>query len=786
MQAARAQGDAYAARLAHRADESLPALDSAAIQAARALDPASDGLEVVEALVRVAESQRFPDPSIERALGELARRGGETAFRAAQALLHPPLLSGMNAIRAGRSRDARLVPSLLRVLDSDARKDMQNGALQALAYVQGRDAVPRLLDALADPGLQYGAAGGLGIAAGDTQDEFVVAALTLACTGAQVPGWYATAMARVGGPLAMRTLKGLVKRVDLVSAMFMAWRAQGLTIARAVRRLADAGLTPSGRTESDMIATAAREWDGEPLDIWLFWTVLRASGRLVDIYPDDRDDATVARHTIPLQRFAAASGGRIVIEHPSQIDGPANARGEYESIVQFVWGDRVYRVTAIGRGRSFDLLALRTLLNEALRNRGYPERFVRLEGHDSEHLIFGDPRTVESACDDLSIPRGSDRSCLEPWRRRIEGLLWAAGRQSVSRPSGGLAFHIISPTQPGRPFPHGAIAELIAERIPTPVAMDVEIRPGWTTLLVRLNRQQFTAHGPAVVEALFESLCETVDAHLGRTDTADGWASIEEGELAGGIEAVDWIQYFGPKFGGALRSKGSSLADRRQTPRGATIFTARLDPLAPSWVTRQDVARDLYFELRPLPESAHDEVDPDLRLERTAPPAPRAWTPEERNAMLHARRHTLHTVETGMADARLFEQFRRRYLPDGLDSGRLDVLATWLPHYGIEPTAAAFRAIARLHDERPADPLLDPAALEGCVKLVSWGGDDVPLATRELLTAHLVDLADPSAATFARQAYEEAVIQGMIKLTSALIEQCTCERCAELRRARES
>ena len=771
--------------LAHAEDRNHPHR-LMALQAAFEFDAVPRGTDVVDALVQSAASQSFVEPWIEHALGLLVRRGGETALPAAQALLRAPLLGGMNAIRAGRSRDARLVPDLERALASAVRKDVQAGVLQALAYVQGRDAVPRLLDALAlaDRELAHGVATGLGIAAADTGDESVVAALTRACVTAPYVGWHAMAIARIGGPLAMRTLAGLVKRVDLFSAMYIAWRAQGVTAAVAVRRFVDSGIIPRGPAESGLAAEAGNDWAGEPADVGSFWNVLRRSGRWVETSPDDRDDQEYARHTRPLTSFAAATGGRVAIEHVSQTDGVAASDGTRESIVRFVWGERAYEVTAISEGRTFDLRAVLALLNEALGDRGYPERFVRLEGHDTVQAIFGDPRAVESVCDDLSIPHGPDRSCLEAWRNRIESVVKAAARPDiVSRPVHALAFHLFCPTRPERPFPDAAVSRLIAETIRTPVTTDVDVRPGWTTLRIHLTREQFIAHGPAAIEALFESLCETVDAHLARTDTADGWALIAEGELAGAIDAVDWIQYFGPGFGNWIGSKHSSLAEARTTAGGAQIVTLRLDPSAPSWVARQEAAEELYVALRPLPPAATDEVDPARRLERTRPPAPREWTPQERRAMLDARRRTLQIVDTGMADERLFDRFRRLYLPDGLEDRRLDTIETWLPHYGAEVTAAAFRAVARLHEDHPDGPPLDQAALEGCVKLVSWGGAELPLAARELLAGHLVDVTDPSAATFALQTYEPNAVAGMMKLTAAFIKRCTCDRCAEIRRA---
>ena len=756
----------------------------AALRAAFELGVTIDGDGVVEELTQLANQSRSPlylDGWIGHAFRLLARRGGDGALAAAQALLRPPLLDSRSAQAAGRSRDPRIVNDLERVLSSDTKKSDIGGALQGLAYVQGPAAIPRLLEALPDKELVSYAATGLGIAAEGTGDEGVVVALSQSAAGESNPGPHAMAMARIGGPLAMRTLAGLVTRVPVNSAMYVGWRVKGITVATAIQRFVEAGVIPRMPTDAALRTAAESVHVNEPDDVGLLWYFLRVSGRLIEVSHEDVNTRDVARHPVQLEHFASGTGGRVVVEHASQRSGPANARDEHEVIVQFVWGDRVYQVIATGINRNFDTLALRVLLNEALRDRGDTARFVQIQGKDYQHFVFGDERAVTAACDDLFIPHGPARTWLFPWRDTLAATMFEAGESVVTPQPDRIDFHIVSPTDATRALPRQAVDEAIARTLGTTLAIDVQAGVGWTVWDVRIPRELVAAHGVDAVETLFESLCEIVEAHLGRTCSAGGWARIKDGELAGAIDALDWLQYFGPRFGNWLKGR-SRLLSARATPRGAQIVKLACDPLAPSWTERKDSARNIHLRLRPFPEAGQIAVDPKVRLQATGPPEPVQWKPEQRAEMLKRRGETWKAIEKGMAQGRLFDRFRRRYLAAELDAPLLDRIATWLPHYGVEATTAAFRVVAQLHGDHPAAGALDDAALEGCVKLVSWGGDERPLAERELLAAHLIDLKDPAVARFAREMYEPLAVAGMVKMTAMQVAACDCERCRETKK----
>ena len=753
-----------------------------ALRAAFELETRLASVEIVDALVRATDGVRFPEGWITYALQRIARRGGDPGLAAARALMQPPFLESTGVSRAARARDPRLLPDLERVLNSGVKKQLFADALLALAYVQGMDAMPRLLEALEDPEIASTVSTAIGVAADGTGDDSIVAALSMAAAGGRAGAQPAVAMACIGGPLAMRTLAGFCTRVNVHHAMSAAWRATGITAASAIRRFVDAGVVPIMPTDDELRAAAESPWAWEPDDLWLFLHFLEKSGRVPDATGEDIDTRDVAQHPRVIERFARAAGARLPIEHVSQITGRKDDRGEQEVEIQFVCGPRVYQVTTTVNGRYFNFAAVRALLNGALEDRGCEERFTRMQQLDTERLIFGPQAAVEAACDDIYLSHGTERTEHAAWQDRLQQMfLDAAGHASRASEAMDVGFHIFRPTRAGA-FPHDAVNQAVAGALGSATPVTVTAGAGWTEIEVRITRDQFTTAGPEAIESLFVSVCDLAEAHLGRTLSGSDWARITEGELAGAVDALDWLQYYGPRFSKRVRGKSRGLT-ASQSPRGAEIVRLDMDPLAPLWLPRKEGARTAsIYRPRPFPESAQAELDPDVRLRKVSPPEPAVWKPEERDAMLRARGATLQAIEKGMANGRLFDRIRRRYFPEELDSARLDRVATWLSYYGSAAATAAFRAVARLHDSHPVAAPMDDAALEGCVKLVAWGGDDRPLLERELLVEHIVDPGDPGMAIFAKQTYEPDAVAGLIKMTAMQVAVCHCPRCVETRK----
>ena len=329
-----------------------------------------------------------------------------------------------------------------------------------------------------------------------------------------------------------------------------------------------------------------------------------------------------------------------------------------------------------------------------------------------------------------------------------------------------------------------------------PLSLHIQRRPGWTGFaLLPITPDHIAAHGASSFEQLFETLCVLLNAHVARTVQSGGWALVTPSELVGQIDCLDWLQYFGPRFSSWIARRGHRAADGsiRPLPDGATILRLDIDPFEATWRTRVDVASDLDITLRPLPEDALSEVSDEQRLLDVLPPEPRRWEPAQRSEMLAARGQTMSAIETGMADSAdsadspLLERFQRHYLQAGLESPLLDRIDTWLSHYGQDPTIAAFRAVARVHGKHATAALFDDEALEGCVKLIAWGGDEMSLAKRALLLEHTLDTDLPELETsrFARNEWDRDVVAGLMSLSAALLMACQCDRCAEVRKSPE-
>lgn len=344
--------------------------------------------------------------------------------------------------------------------------------------------------------------------------------------------------------------------------------------------------------------------------------------------------------------------------------------------------------------------------------------------------------------------------------------------------SDGVGVHIVRPTRAGildEELLNVAARDVLKSKSPVRVTAGA----GWTHIELHITRDQFVAAGAPRIETLFVRMSDLAGAHFARTQSGGDWARVADGELAGVIDALDWLQYFGTKYGDWLRGR-SKLLTKTQSPRGAQVVKLDLDPLAPSWVSRERAATDIYLRLRAMPASAGPELDPETRLKKVLPPAAAGWKPEQAQAMNDARARTLAAIKEEMGDAPLFDAFRDRYL-SGDRVARLDTVATWLPHYGAAAAGAAFRAVARMHNQDPAGAALDDTALEGCVKIVSWGGDDRPLPERERLMEHVVTLAEPGIAAGMRAADDRDSVAGLLKMTAMMTAACKCERCAETR-----
>jgi hypothetical protein len=297
--------------------------------------------------------------------------------------------------------------------------------------------------------------------------------------------------------------------------------------------------------------------------------------------------------------------------------------------------------------------------------------------------------------------------------------------------------------------------------------------------LLNVSRGRFDVCGPGAIEALFETLCRLLHADLARTVQHGGWAIVTRAEIEGAIDAMDWLQYFGPRWTAwsEPRQSGSTHVRGRVFEDGAALLRLDVDPFADGWRTRVAAAADLGIALRALPEKVADELESEKRLREVLPPEPRAWRDDEAVERDASRARTARAIEDGLGPD-LAGHFHRFYF----DGALLDRFAVWFTHYGHDETIAAFRAVARVHRDGGATEAFDTIALEGCVKLVAWSARLGPLAMRELLAEHTIDLPDLGLPRFIRNSWNPDIVAGALKLAYAAIRYCTCGKCGPLQR----
>lgn len=296
--------------------------------------------------------------------------------------------------------------------------------------------------------------------------------------------------------------------------------------------------------------------------------------------------------------------------------------------------------------------------------------------------------------------------------------------------------------------------------------------------LLHVSRERFDACAAGAVESLFETLCRRLRADLARTVQHGGWAIVTAGEMQGAIDAIDWLQYLGPgrTAWSEPRPSGPTRVRARVFEDGATLVRLDVDPFADSWRTRVAAAADLGIPLRPLPEKVANEIESETRLREALPPEPRVWREDEAAERDTSRARTASAIERGLGPD-LFGHFRRLYV----DGALLDRFAVWFTHYGQEPAIAAFRNVARVHHGGASEPF-DAIALEGCVKMVAWSTPLGPLAMREMLAEHAIDLPDLGMPRYIRNTWDPDIVVGVLKLAYAAIRYCTCGKCGPLLR----
>ena len=130
-----------------------------------------------------------------------------------------------------------------------------------------------------------------------------------------------------------------------------------------------------------------------------------------------------------------------------------------------------------------------------------------------------------------------------------------------------------------------------------------EIRVAWSQFgLFPIDRAMLSAYGVDTIAEVVRGVCRSVDAALGRTYYPEGVGFVTEGEVAGNLDFVDWIQYFGPRVAGRwtiehLR-RGPFFRVHAESNGGCTLVLAS-EPFS-GVLPRRQAAEHLGIHLRPF------------------------------------------------------------------------------------------------------------------------------------------------------------------------------------------
>lgn len=113
------------------------------------------------------------------------------------------------------------------------------------------------------------------------------------------------------------------------------------------------------------------------------------------------------------------------------------------------------------------------------------------------------------------------------------------------------------------------------------------------------GREQYAP--PRIADA-FTHICAALDADLARSDLGGGYGYIQERELEGPLEFIDWYQYLGPRIVkriGKERLLQSPAFRITELDRGAILMMLAAGPWDEDW-SRLAVANHLGITLRPV------------------------------------------------------------------------------------------------------------------------------------------------------------------------------------------
>lgn len=380
-------------------------------------------LDTVRALTEVDPKKRAPaDYWLIQGYGQLLKAKDDAVAKAARDAL-PAFAS---SVPARMRYDQGFVRELLKPAATKAMLPLledivanakdpiaRGGALEAIARIQGAGAADLLLGHLKTRQLRRSVFAGLKHAITDANRESVWKRLAAEYGSmkkdATLRRYELEFLLRFFRPESRGVLAKTYVRLQKSTKMWLVWELRGLKLAEVLRAF-HAGGVLSQPTDADMLRIDKRVSEyGDTAESDRLYAALSEMGVLASF--DAESDEIPCRHDRLIRStFADASGGKFRPTHVRQIWHQKNKNDRTAPYtVEFTFGKHRYRFPAENMGDWYDLKAVLTGVNAALKHEGLAERFVALEPNGQfAAFLFTDPKRLAPLAQKYHIPLQSD------------------------------------------------------------------------------------------------------------------------------------------------------------------------------------------------------------------------------------------------------------------------------------------------------------------------------------------------------------------------------------------
>ncbi len=389
--------------------------DLKAIEAVWLDEPPGDGERTY--LDAVAASAENGPPEVRRVVVEILLRYFRECLDGVRPFTDVPLDSSLRALRRAASDDPRCVEIAAALVRARLGLKGLNTPLDVLAAGDRIRHRAVCLELLQDPDAQTAlrAAWSLGAGSSGIEDEEVVAAVRAAMAQHGSREAYRGILAKIEGSSDESAAEDGEEAAIGLDRMRIFWRKRGIDLRAALARMAALGVLRDvdGLAEA-VLEELHRDYPGRefaPADVFL--EVLERAGVKIDFEP--KAGFYPPRHDRLIRRLAEATRGRLIVEAAAQVwdwDNPPDISDEeYQGriwdtgyLVEFLHDGRLVTFQASYLGRSYDVTALMTALNEALRAAGRRERFHYSVNHRYYgSYLFLSPEAAEVAREEFFL-----------------------------------------------------------------------------------------------------------------------------------------------------------------------------------------------------------------------------------------------------------------------------------------------------------------------------------------------------------------------------------------------